>query len=106
MDREAMHLRDSLIPKYATMVYNGYWYAPEREALQAMIDACQAKVSGTVRMKMYKGQAYPLGRRSQYSLYNPDMATFEADDVYDQADAAGFIRLQGLRLLARRNQDD
>jgi argininosuccinate synthase len=106
MDREAMHLRDSLIPKYATMVYNGYWYAPEREALQAMIDAGQTKVTGTVRMKLYKGQAYPLGRTSQYSLYNPDMATFEADDVYDQADAAGFIRLQGLRLLARQSQKD
>ena len=106
MDREAMHIRDSLIPKYAQMVYNGFWYAPEREALQAMIDSGQDKVTGTVRMKLYKGQAYPLGRKSQYSLYNPAMATFEEDEVYDQADAAGFIRLQGLRLLARRNQED
>jgi len=106
MDREAMHLRDSLIPRYAQMVYNGFWYAPEREALQAMVDSCQAKVTGTVRMKLYKGQAYPLGRKSQYSLYNPAMATFEEDQVYDQADAAGFIRLQGLRLLARRSQED
>ncbi|MDZ7759013.1 MAG: argininosuccinate synthase [Desulfovermiculus sp.] len=106
MDREAMHLRDGLIPKYAQMVYNGFWYAPEREALQAMVDSCQAKVSGRVRMKLYKGQAYPLGRKSRYSLYNPAMATFEEDEVYDQADAAGFIRLQGLRLLARRSQGD
>jgi argininosuccinate synthase len=106
MDREAMHLRDSLIPKYAQMVYNGFWYAPERESLQAMIDSCQARVTGTVRMKLYKGQAYPLGRKSPFSLYNPAMATFEEDDVYDQADAAGFIRLQGLRLLARRRQEE
>jgi len=106
MDREAMHLRDSLISKYATMVYNGYWYAPEREALQAMIDSSQAKVSGRVRMKLYKGQVYPLGRKSRFSLYNPAMATFEEDEVYDQADAAGFIRLQGLRLLARGSQGD
>jgi argininosuccinate synthase len=106
MDREAMHIRDSLIPKYAQMVYNGFWYAPEREALQAMIDSGQTKVTGTVRIKLYKGQAYPLGRKSQYSLYNPAMATFEEDDVYDQADAAGFIRLQGLRLLARQSQKD
>ena len=106
MDREAMHLRDSLIPKYAQMVYNGFWYAPERVSLQAMVDSCQAKVTGTVRMKLYKGQAYPLGRKSAFSLYNPAMATFEEDDVYDQADAAGFIRLQGLRLLARRSQED
>ncbi|MFO7876048.1 MAG: argininosuccinate synthase [Desulfovermiculus sp.] len=106
MDREAMHIRDSLIPKYAQMVYNGFWYAPERESLQAMVDSGQAKVTGTVRMKLYKGQAYPLGRKSQYSLYNPAMATFEEDNVYDQADAAGFIRLQGLRLLARRSQEE
>ena len=106
MDREAMHLRDSLISKYATMVYNGYWYAPERETLQAMIDSSQAKVSGRVRMKLYKGQVYPLGRQSRFSLYNPAMATFEEDEVYDQADAAGFIRLQGLRLLARGSQGD
>ncbi|MFO7800921.1 MAG: argininosuccinate synthase [Desulfovermiculus sp.] len=106
MDREAMHLRDSLISKYATMVYNGYWYAPEREALQAMIDSSQTKVSGRVRMKLYKGQVYPLGRKSRFSLYNPAMATFEEDEVYDQADAAGFIRLQGLRLLARGSQGD
>ncbi len=106
MDREAMHVRDSLIPKYAQMVYNGFWYSPERESLQAMVDSCQAKVTGTVRMKLYKGQAYPLGRKSQFSLYNSAMATFEEDDVYDQADAAGFIRLQGLRLLARQRQED
>jgi argininosuccinate synthase len=104
MDREAMHLRDSMIPRYAQMVYNGFWYSPEREALQAMIDSTQATVTGTVRMKLYKGQIYPLGRRSQHSLYNAAMATFEQDDVYNQADAAGFIRLQGLRLQARQSR--
>ena len=103
LDREAMHLRDSLIPKYSEMVYNGFWYAPERESLQLMIDGLQAKVSGTVRLKLYKGNVMPLGRRSPYSLYQPELATFEADEIYNQADAAGFIRLQGLRLLARKN---
>ena len=102
LDREAMHLRDSLIPRYSEMVYNGFWYAPERESLQLMIDDLQAKVCGTVRLKLYKGSAMPLGRSSPYSLYQADLATFEADEVYNQADAAGFIRLQGLRLLARK----
>ncbi len=98
MDREAMHLRDSLITKYAECVYYGYWYSPEREALQALADKTQERVTGTVRIKCYKGQAYPLGRKSPYSLYKQDLATFEADQVYNQADAAGFIRLQSLRL--------
>ncbi len=100
LDRETMHLRDSLVPKYASMVYNGFWYSPERRALQALVDASQEMVTGTVRLKLYKGGAYPVARRSPVSLYDPDLATFEADQVYDQADAAGFIRLQGLRLLA------
>ncbi|MFK4764375.1 argininosuccinate synthase [Desulfobaculum sp. SPO524] len=98
MDRELMSLRDSLIPRYAEMVYNGYWYAPEREAIQAFIDKSQEHVTGTVRLKLYKGQAIPLGRKSPYSLYDASLATFEAEDVYNQADAAGFITLQGLRL--------
>jgi len=102
LDREAMLLRDGLVPKYAHMIYNGFWFSPERESLQRMIDATQETVSGTVRLKLYKGQVFPVGRRSPYSLYNQSMATFEADEVYDQADAAGFIRLQGLRLVARR----
>ncbi|XPV77484.1 MAG: argininosuccinate synthase [Desulfovibrio sp.] len=101
MDREVMHLRDSLIPRYSEMVYNGFWFAPEREALQAMIDKTQETVSGTVRLKLYKGNVVPVGRKSPFSLYREDLATFEEDDVYDQADAEGFIRLVGLRLLGR-----
>ena len=101
MDREVMHLRDSLIPKYAEMVYYGYWFSPEREALQAMIDKSQEKVTGTVRLKLYKGNCVPVGRKSPFSMYNPELATFEEDYVYDQADAAGFIKLVGLRLKGR-----
>ena len=102
MDRELLHLRDTLIPRYAEMVYNGYWFAPEREALQAFMDKAQETVTGTVRLKLYKGGIYPLGRKSPYSLYNPELATFEKDEVYNQADAAGFIKLHGLRLQARQ----
>lgn len=105
LDREAMHLRDSLIPKYSEMVYNGFWYSPEREHLQKMIDAGQEKVTGRVRLRLYKGQIYPLGRSSPYSLYMPAMATFEEDEIYNQADATGFIRLQGLRLIARKEAE-
>lgn len=99
LDRDTMHLRDSLIPKYADCIYNGFWFAPEREAMQKLIDETQKNVSGTVRIKLYKGNVTPVGRKSPYSLYREDLATFEEDDVYDQADAAGFIKLQGLRLL-------
>ena len=102
MDREVMHLRDSLILRYAEMVYYGYWFAPEREMLQAAIDQSQAQVHGTVRMKLYKGSAQVVGRRSDYSLYDPSLATFEEDDVYSQADAGGFIRLNALRLKIRQ----
>lgn len=102
MDRELLHLRDTLIPRYAEMVYNGYWFAPEREALQAFMDKAQETVTGSVRLKLYKGGVYPLGRKSPYSLYNPELATFEKDEVYNQADAAGFIKLHGLRLQARQ----
>ncbi|MBI3881204.1 MAG: argininosuccinate synthase [Verrucomicrobia bacterium] len=100
MDREVMHLRDSLIPKYAALVYNGFWYAPERLALQALVDESQRNVTGTVRVKLYKGGLYAAGRKSRVSLYNPHIATMEADPTraYNQDDATGFIRLNGLRL--------
>ncbi len=99
LDREVMHLRDSLIPRYAEMIYYGFWFSPEREALQQFIDFSQKRVTGTVRLKLYKGGVYPLGRRSPYSLYDEEVVTFEKDQVYNQADASGFIRLQGLRLM-------
>jgi len=98
MDRESMHLRESLIPRYAELVYNGYWFAPERTMLQAAIDESQKNVSGTARLKLYKGNCDTVGRKSPLSLYNPELATFEADRVYDQKDAEGFIRLNALRL--------
>ena len=100
MDREVMHLRDSLIPKYAELVYYGYWYAPERLALQALVEESQKNVNGTVRVKLYKGGIYAAGRKSPVSLYNPHIATMEADPTkaYNQDDATGFIRLNGLRL--------
>jgi len=100
MDREVMSLRDSLIPKYAELVYNGFWFAPEREALQALVEDTQKNVSGTVRLKLYKGNILTAGRKSLVSLYNPALATMEADptNAYDQGDATGFIRLNALRL--------
>jgi argininosuccinate synthase len=100
MDREVMHLRDSLIPKYAELVYYGFWYAPERLALQALVTESQKNVTGTVKVKLYKGNIMVAGRKSPVSLYNPDIATMEADPTkaYNQDDATGFIRLQGLRL--------
>jgi argininosuccinate synthase len=102
MDREVMHLRDSLVPKYAQLVYNGFWYAPEREALQTFMDEAQKNVTGTARVKLYKGGATVAGRKSPKSLYDPDVATFEADTVYNQADATGFIKLNALRLRTRK----
>lgn len=102
MDREIMRLRDSLIPRYAEMIYYGYWFAPEREVLQKAIDATQTNVSGRVRLKLFKGSVAVSGRKSDSSLYDPDVATFEADEVYHQADAEGFIRLNALRLRLRR----
>ncbi len=99
MDREVMHLRDSLISRYATMVYNGFWFAPERIALQTLIDQTQQTVNGKARIKLYKGHCRVVGRDSATdSLFNVDFATFEADDVYNQADAEGFIKLNALRL--------
>jgi argininosuccinate synthase len=98
MDREAMHLRDSLSVRYGECVYYGYWFAPEREMLQAAIDEATAVVTGTARLKLHKGNATIVGRKAPRSLYDPHLATFEADKVYDQRDAAGFIRLNSLRL--------
>jgi argininosuccinate synthase len=101
MDREVMHLRDELMPRYASMIYYGYWFAPERIALQKLIDESQKNVTGDVRVKLYKGNCIVTGRRSKYSLYNPEVATFDEDMVYDQKDAKGFIRLNALRLRMR-----
>ena len=98
LDRGAAHLKDELMPRYAELIYNGYWFSPEREMLQALIDKSQENVTGTVRMKLFKGQASVVGRKSPVSLYRQEFATFEADDVYDQRDAAGFIKLNALRL--------
>jgi argininosuccinate synthase len=99
LDREVMHLRDSLVPRYAEMVYNGFWFAPEREALQAFVDQTQAQVNGDARIRLYKGGAIVTGRRSGFRLYDQKTVTFEEDEgVYDQADAAGFIKLNALRL--------
>ncbi len=100
MDRETMHLRDGLIPRYAEMVYNGFWFAPERLALQALVEETQKPVTGTVRIKLYKGGLYVTGRKSPVSLYNPQIATMDADPTraYDQNDATGFIHLNALRL--------
>ena len=100
MDREVMNLRDSLITRYSTLVYNGFWFAPERLALQALVTESQKNVTGTVRVKLYKGNIIAAGVKSPVSLYNPNIATMEADptEAYDQGDATGFIRLNALRL--------
>ena len=105
MDREVMRIRDSLIARYAELIYNGFWFSPERELLQTTMDASQRTVSGTVRMKLYKGNATPVGRKSDQSLYQESFATFEEDQVYNQADAGGFIRLNGLRLQIQAMQN-
>jgi len=98
MDREVMHLRDSLVPEYSRMIYNGFWYSPEMRYLQNMMNLAQENVWGTARLKLYKGSCQAIGRRSERSLYQPGFATFEEDDVYRQDEASGFIRLLGLRL--------
>jgi argininosuccinate synthase len=98
MDREVMHIRDGLTPKYSEMIYYGYWFSPERKALQCLIDETQRDVTGTVRLKLYKGNCTVVGRKSDVSLYSGEFVTFEEDSVYDQKDAEGFIRLNGLRL--------
>ena len=98
LDREASHLKDELMPKYASLIYNGFWFAPERLMLQALIDKSQEKVEGKVRLKLYKGNVYVMGRESPRSLYSMAHVTFEEDSVYDQKDAQGFIKLNALRL--------
>jgi argininosuccinate synthase len=98
LDRQVMQLRDELAPRYAGMVYNGFWYAPEREALQGLFDDIQQRVTGTARLKLYKGNLMIIGRKSPISLYRQDVVTFERDSVYNQADAEGFIKLNALRL--------
>ncbi|MDR3037740.1 MAG: argininosuccinate synthase, partial [Candidatus Adiutrix sp.] len=98
LDREVINIKDSLTPRYSTLVYNGFWYSPEREALQALVDETQKLVDGVVRLKLYKGHCAVAGRKSAHSLYHDGYATFETDGVYDQGDAGGFIRCSGLRL--------
>lgn len=98
LDRGAMHLKDDIMPRYAELIYNGLWFSPEREMLQALIDKSQEKVTGTVRLKLYKGRVSVVGRKSPYSLYSMEHVTFEEDTVYDQRDAEGFIKLNALRL--------
>jgi len=103
LDKGALHLKDEIMPRYAELIYNGLWFSPEREMLQKAIDKSQENVTGTVRLKLYKGNVIILGRKSPFSLYDEDIATFEADTVYDQRDAEGFIKLNALRLrLARK----
>lgn len=104
LDRGAMHLKDELAPRYAEMVYNGFWFSPEREMLQAAIDHGSAPVTGRVRLRLYKGNVIILGRQSPMSLYDQDIVTFEEDSVYDQKDAEGFIKLNALRLRLRRTK--
>jgi len=98
LDREVLRIRDSLVPTYAQLIYNGFWFSPEMQLLQRTMDDAQATVNGTVRLKLYKGNCIPVGRRSDNSLYSESFATFEEDEVYNQADATGFIRLNALRL--------
>ncbi|CAM3304367.1 argininosuccinate synthase [Helicobacter labetoulli] len=99
LDREEAHLKDSIMPRYAELIYNGYWFSPEREALQALIDKTQERVSGVVRLKLYKGNVIVVGRESKNSLFNAAYSTFEEDSVYNQKDAAGFIKLNALRFI-------
>jgi argininosuccinate synthase len=98
LDRGALHLKDELMPRYAELIYNGFWFSPEREMLQAAIDKSQERVNGTVRLKLYKGSVQVTGRKSPDSLYSLEHVTFEDDTVYDQRDAEGFIKLNALRL--------
>ncbi|HIN92930.1 MAG TPA: argininosuccinate synthase [Alphaproteobacteria bacterium] len=104
LDRAEIHLKDELMPRYAELIYNGFWWSPERDMLQAAIDKTQASATGTVRLKLYKGNVIVEGRQAPNSLYNKDIATFEADQVYNQADAEGFIRINALRLRALKEQ--
>jgi len=106
LDRATMHQKDELMPRYAETIYNGFWFAPERELLQAAIDQAAERVTGTVRLKLYKGNVMVAGRKSPNSLYDADIVTFEEDDVYDQHDAKGFIKLNALRLRLRKRLSD
>jgi argininosuccinate synthase len=106
LDRGAAHLKDELMPRYAELIYNGFWFSPEREMLQAAIDHSQAHVAGQVRVKLYKGNVTVIGRSSPYSLYDQELVTFEEGKVaYDQRDAAGFIKLNALRLRGTAKRD-
>ena len=107
LDSHAGHLKDELMPKYAQLIYDGFWWSPEREAIQALIDKTQEYVTGTVEMSLYKGNVTVIGRKSNFSLYDPKIVTFEDDEnAYDQADATGFIKINSLRLkqIAKRNR--
>lgn len=101
LDREVVHLRDSLVPKFSELIYNGYWFSPEMEAMRVLVEQTQKDVTGTVRLKLYKGNIIVGGRKSPNSLYRPDYATFEEEEVYDQKDAEGFIKIHSLRLKIR-----
>jgi argininosuccinate synthase len=98
LDREVMKIRDSLVPRYSELIYNGFWFSPEMKLLQNTMDMAQETVNGVVRLKLYKGNCIPVGRKSDQSLYQESFATFEEDEVYTQSDAAGFIRLNALRM--------
>jgi argininosuccinate synthase len=98
LDRGAAHLKDELMPRYAELIYNGFWFSPERQMIQALIDESQKRVNGVARLKLYRGSVIVAGRKSDDSLYRHDYVTFEADTVYDQRDAQGFIKLNALRL--------
>ena len=104
LDREVMHLKDSLVQRYSELIYNGYWFSPEREALQALIDESQSGVTGTARLKLYKGNCTLVGRKAPRSLYSPALATFEAENVYNQKDAEGFIKINAVRLKMRKRK--
>ncbi len=105
LDREAMHLKDSLMPRYAELIYNGFWYSPEREGIQALVDQTQEMVTGTARLWLYKGNCMVTGRKSALSLYNEALVSFDQAGGYDQADATGFIRINALRLKTRTRRD-
>ena len=104
LDREVLAIRDSLVPVYSRLIYNGFWFSPEMQLLQRTMDDAQAPVNGVVRLKLYKGNCIPVGRKSDTSLYSESFATFEEDEVYNQADATGFIRLNALRLRIQAQQ--
>lgn len=104
LDREVLNIRDSLVPRYSQLIYNGFWFSPEMQLMQRTMDDAQTTVNGTVRLKLYKGNCIPVGRKSANSLYSESFATFEEDEVYNQADATGFIRLNALRLRIQAHQ--